>query len=300
MSQMLAYEGASSSMDAQFQKYGATAALAEVFREQAEEAEASAGPTSSRRPSRPAWRPSPPRRPPRPPPRRSRRARSRSSSELARLQGISVELAEQRQAALEEIEREAREAAAAAAAAEAQAQAEAEAAAQAASEAADQAAQQADQQDDNGGTHRQHPARPRTPPPPPSTPPAPNGGAAAAIGFAKAQLGEPYVWGAAGPGSWDCSGLMMGAWGAGGVSLPHYSRRAVLRVHADLGRASSDPGDLVFWGIDQQPELDPPRRDVPRRRDDHPRAAHRAAGVHRLDVLLDPAELLRPGLTLSR
>ncbi len=33
----------------------------------------------------------------------------------------------------------------------------------------------------------------------------------------------PYRWGAAGPDAWDCSGLTMGAWQAGGVSLPHYS-----------------------------------------------------------------------------
>ena len=56
--------------------------------------------------------------------------------------------------------------------------------------------------------------RPRAPP---------SGGAQAAIAFARAQLGEPYVWGAAGPGSWDCSGLTMGAWPAGGKALPHYS-----------------------------------------------------------------------------
>ena len=44
-----------------------------------------------------------------------------------------------------------------------------------------------------------------------------------AINFAYDQLGDPYVWGAAGPDSWDCSGLTMGAWAAAGVYLPHYS-----------------------------------------------------------------------------
>jgi len=35
------------------------------------------------------------------------------------------------------------------------------------------------------------------------------------------QLGKPYVFGAAGPDSWDCSGLTMGAWAAAGIALPH-------------------------------------------------------------------------------
>ena len=42
--------------------------------------------------------------------------------------------------------------------------------------------------------------------PPPNLPPA-SGGAAKVVAFAKAQIGEPYSYGAAGPGSWDCSGL---------------------------------------------------------------------------------------------
>jgi cell wall-associated NlpC family hydrolase len=44
-----------------------------------------------------------------------------------------------------------------------------------------------------------------------------------AVQFALAQLGEPYVFGAAGPDSWDCSGLTMGAWAVAGVALPHYT-----------------------------------------------------------------------------
>ena len=53
--------------------------------------------------------------------------------------------------------------------------------------------------------------------------PRTGGGAGAAISFARAQLGEPYHYGAAGPNSWDCSGLTMMAWKQGGKSLPHYS-----------------------------------------------------------------------------
>jgi cell wall-associated NlpC family hydrolase len=67
-----------------------------------------------------------------------------------------------------------------------------------------------------------------------------------AIRFACSQLGDPYSWGAAGPGSWDCSGLTMRAWGAAGVSLPHSSR-----MQANQGRRISlsdlEPGDLVFY-----------------------------------------------------
>jgi cell wall-associated NlpC family hydrolase len=63
---------------------------------------------------------------------------------------------------------------------------------------------------------------------------------------AYAQLGDPYVWGAGGPGSFDCSGLTMFAWGAAGVALPHSSAAqyaAVRRVSVqDL-----QPGDLVFY-----------------------------------------------------
>ncbi len=44
--------------------------------------------------------------------------------------------------------------------------------------------------------------------------------AAKALDFARAQIGKPYVWGATGPGSYDCSGLTSAAWKAAGVTLP--------------------------------------------------------------------------------
>src|SRR3546814_8873170 len=53
---------------------------------------------------------------------------------------------------------------------------------------------------------------PKPAPRPSPTPPPSSGGASAAISFARAQIGEPYVWAAAGPSSWDCSGLTMMAW----------------------------------------------------------------------------------------
>jgi cell wall-associated NlpC family hydrolase len=72
-------------------------------------------------------------------------------------------------------------------------------------------------------------------------------GARAAIDFARKQLGEPYLWGAAGPDSWDCSGLTMMAWRQGGISLPHYSAAQYQQTkHLTIGQLKA--GDLVFWG----------------------------------------------------
>ena len=72
-------------------------------------------------------------------------------------------------------------------------------------------------------------------------------GAKAAIDFARQQLGEPYLWGAAGPDAWDCSGLTMMAWRAGGISLPHYSA-AQYQQTKHISAADLRPGDLAFWG----------------------------------------------------
>jgi cell wall-associated NlpC family hydrolase len=66
------------------------------------------------------------------------------------------------------------------------------------------------------------------------------------VAFARAQLGEPYLWAAAGPDAWDCSGLTMGAWAAAGRSLPHYSV-AQYEQSTPVGAADLRPGDLVFW-----------------------------------------------------
>jgi len=88
---------------------------------------------------------------------------------------------------------------------------------------------------------------PKPKPKPADPAPASGGKADRAIAYARAQLGEPYKWGGAGPGSWDCSGLLMRAWGAAGVSLPHsasgqYSRTQKVSV------GSIRRGDLVYWG----------------------------------------------------
>ena len=72
-------------------------------------------------------------------------------------------------------------------------------------------------------------------------------GAASAVRFAMSQLGKPYVWGAAGPGSFDCSGLMLSAWAAAGHSLPHSSRSQYSST-TRVPISQIKPGDLVFFG----------------------------------------------------
>ncbi|MGN6243989.1 MAG: C40 family peptidase, partial [Motilibacteraceae bacterium] len=82
-----------------------------------------------------------------------------------------------------------------------------------------------------------------------SGPVSPAGDAAAvAVQVALAQVGKPYVWGAVGPGSFDCSGLMMYAYGKAGVSLPHYSGDQ-WNVSRPVPLDQLQPGDLVFFGL---------------------------------------------------
>jgi len=76
---------------------------------------------------------------------------------------------------------------------------------------------------------------------------APPGAAGKAMEVALAQRGKPYVWGAEGPGSFDCSGLMLYAYRAAGVSLPH-SSRAQYTLGKSVSRGALQPGDLVFYG----------------------------------------------------
>ncbi|MFF7971709.1 NlpC/P60 family protein [Streptomyces sp. NPDC007905] len=70
-----------------------------------------------------------------------------------------------------------------------------------------------------------------------------------AIAFARAQIGKPYVSGASGPGSYDCSGLTQAAWKAAGVTLPRTARdQASTGTRVSL--ADAHPGDLVFFHDD--------------------------------------------------
>lgn len=75
---------------------------------------------------------------------------------------------------------------------------------------------------------------------------APNSRAAQAVAYAYGALGKPYVWGATGPESFDCSGLTQAAWRSAGVSLP---RTTYTQINAGgrVPRSQLAPGDLVFF-----------------------------------------------------
>ncbi|RZE61371.1 glycoside hydrolase [Streptomyces albidoflavus] len=66
------------------------------------------------------------------------------------------------------------------------------------------------------------------------------------IAFARAQMGKPYVWGAAGPDSFDCSGLTQAAWKTAGISLPRTTWDQV-GVGQKVSVDHAQPGDLVFF-----------------------------------------------------
>jgi cell wall-associated NlpC family hydrolase len=93
---------------------------------------------------------------------------------------------------------------------------------------------------------RPAPAAPRAAAPPAA--PVLGGSAAArkAVDTAMAQIGDPYVWGAAGPDAFDCSGLVQYAYAAAGISLPHSSRMQST-MGAPVSRDALQPGDLVFF-----------------------------------------------------
>ncbi len=67
-----------------------------------------------------------------------------------------------------------------------------------------------------------------------------------AVAYAKAQVGDSYVYGAAGPDAFDCSGLTMAAWSQAGVSLPH-SSSAQYSSGPHISESELQPGDLVFY-----------------------------------------------------
>jgi cell wall-associated NlpC family hydrolase len=75
---------------------------------------------------------------------------------------------------------------------------------------------------------------------------ASNAAAQKAVDTALAQVGDPYVWGGAGPNSFDCSGLTQFAYKAAGVSLPHSSRMQST-IGTPVSLNALKPGDLVFF-----------------------------------------------------
>jgi cell wall-associated NlpC family hydrolase len=73
-----------------------------------------------------------------------------------------------------------------------------------------------------------------------------SGSARAALNYAYAQKGKPYVYGGTGPGGYDCSGLTMMSWRAAGVSLPRTSQAQYNAGH-HVDQSQLQPGDLVFF-----------------------------------------------------
>jgi peptidoglycan DL-endopeptidase CwlO len=123
-----------------------------------------------------------------------------------------------------------------------------EAAAEAAAQARREAAQEEESSSDAQSQDSARPSGPttsRSAEREPVSAPASSGGAAA-VEFARAQVGDAYVYGANGPDAWDCSGLTTAAWAAAGVSLPR-SSSAQMGAGTPVSRDQLQPGDLVFY-----------------------------------------------------
>ena len=74
--------------------------------------------------------------------------------------------------------------------------------------------------------------------------------AATAVREAVAQVGDPYRRGAAGPGSFDCSGLVQYAWRRAGVRIPRTTHQQVAQLRARISWRGLKPGDVVyFYGV---------------------------------------------------
>jgi peptidoglycan DL-endopeptidase CwlO len=99
---------------------------------------------------------------------------------------------------------------------------------------ADQAKKDAQGSNGNGASNLKDPTVPSS------------GKGAAVVAFAKAQIGKPYVFGATGPGSYDCSGLTSAAWRSVGVQLDRTSE-AQFHDGTPVSRNDLQPGDLVFF-----------------------------------------------------
>jgi peptidoglycan DL-endopeptidase CwlO len=173
-------------------------------------------------------------------------------AEIQREQELAAQQAEDARLARQKA---AEQAAAEQAAAAAQAQAAAQ---QAAQEVALQQQQQQEQQqaEQQAAQERQAAAIPAdtssvtsvttTTVPVESSPvPSESSAAAEAVAAAESRVGDPYVWGAAGPTAFDCSGLVMWAYEQAGISLPHYSG-AQFADTTQIPMSDLEPGDLVF------------------------------------------------------
>jgi len=88
-------------------------------------------------------------------------------------------------------------------------------------------------------------------PPPDAAPPAApgEGEGMVAVQAALTRIGSPYSWGAAGPSAFDCSGLVMWAFGQAGVNLPH-SSQALAQGGQPVSMDQMQPGDLITYYSD--------------------------------------------------
>ncbi len=77
--------------------------------------------------------------------------------------------------------------------------------------------------------------------------PPTSGRGAQAVWWAEKAIGRPYVWGASGPRTFDCSGLVLWAYRHVGVHLPHHAASQIGHGHR-VSRGNLQPGDLVFFG----------------------------------------------------
>ncbi|MFJ3787225.1 NlpC/P60 family protein [Kitasatospora sp. NPDC090091] len=166
-------------------------------------------------------------------------------AKLAKAQDLLNTLTEQERRAIREAEEKAA----------AEAQAKADAAAKAAAKAkadADRASRDTSRTDLSGsGSGSGSGSATADPAPAPKPVAAGSSRGAAALSIAAGKVGSPYVYGAAGPNSFDCSGLMVWAFNQAGVSLPRTSQEqahAGTRIGSDLSQAQ--PGDLLIFYSD--------------------------------------------------
>jgi cell wall-associated NlpC family hydrolase len=83
-----------------------------------------------------------------------------------------------------------------------------------------------------------------------ATDPVPvSGSAGQAVAYAYSKLGDPYVYGATGPSSFDCSGLVQAAWGSAGVAIPRTTYEQVAALPA-VSTSNLQPGDVLFFAGD--------------------------------------------------
>ncbi len=164
-----------------------------------------------------------------------RDSKKKVQSKLSDARQVLDRLTEQEKKRLAELERK-REEEARRKAEEAARQAELERQRQAEKERAEQRQREEEQQQEEEQQEQEEQ-------PPPDT------GASKAdkvLSFAEAQLGKPYVWGATGPDSYDCSGLTQAAWREAGISLPRTTYDQV-NAGTQVAKADLQPGDLVFF-----------------------------------------------------